>query len=296
MTGGNQRPDRRIGLIGVGLVGGALSRRLLAAGYDVIAFDTAPGQLDHLRALGGVAAGSAREAAAGARRVLLSLPTSGIAATVLAEILPCLAAGAIVMDTTTGEPDEIAAFGVKLASAGVEYIDATIGGSSQQVQAGEAIMICGGDAKTFAACQDLLAVCSRQAFHVGPCGAGARMKLVFNLVLGLNRAALAEGLSYASAVGIDPAAALAILKAGPAYSRVMDIKGHKMIAADFSVEARLSQHLKDVRLILASGVRRGLRLPLSEAHRTLLEKAEACGYGAADNSAIVKAFEREPSA
>jgi hypothetical protein len=92
--------DKRVGLIGVGLVGTALSERLLAAGYEVIGFDTAAGQLDNLRRLGGVAAGSAAEAAARSRRVILSLPTSEIGGTVIDEIAPHLAPGAIVIDTT----------------------------------------------------------------------------------------------------------------------------------------------------------------------------------------------------
>ena len=117
------------------------------------------------------------------------------------------------------------------------------------------------------------------------------MKLVLNLVLGLNRAVLAEGLSFARSSGIDPALALEILKAGPAYSKAMDVKGQKMLSEDFTPEARLSQHLKDVRLILDQARQQGRMLPLSEVHRTLLEKAETAGYGAADNSAIVKAFE-----
>jgi 3-hydroxyisobutyrate dehydrogenase-like beta-hydroxyacid dehydrogenase len=116
------------------------------------------------------------------------------------------------------------------------------------------------------------------------------MKLVLNLVLGLHRAVLAEALCFASAMDLDPAAALEVLKAGPAYSRVMDTKGHKMLACDFSVEARLSQHLKDVRLILAAGARCGAHLPLSFVHRMILEQAEAAGFGPADNSAVIQAF------
>jgi 3-hydroxyisobutyrate dehydrogenase-like beta-hydroxyacid dehydrogenase len=74
----------------------------------------------------------------------------------------------------------------------------------------------------------------------------------------------------------------------------MDAKGRKMLARDYSVEARLSQHLKDVRLILETGARHGARLPLSELHRQLLERAESLGFGAADNSAIFEAFSLDP--
>ena len=117
------------------------------------------------------------------------------------------------------------------------------------------------------------------------------MKLVVNLVLGLNRAALAEGLAFARACGFNPADALKILAAGPAYSRAMDTKGRKMLEHDFTPQARLSQHLKDVRLILAAGASTGARLPLSEVHRRLLEQVERAGFGDADNSAILKAYE-----
>ena len=108
-------------------------------------------------------------------------------------------------------------------------------------------------------------------------GTAAKMKLVTNLVLGLNRAALAEGLVLASSFGLDPQLTLEVLQASAAYSKAMDAKGAKMIGGDFAPQARLSQHLKDVRLLLAAAARTGRTLPLSETHRKLLEFAESLG-------------------
>ena len=108
--------------------------------------------------------------------------------------------------------------------------------------------------------------------------------------IGLNRAALAEALALARRVGLDAALTLEILKAGAAYSYVMEAKGDKMVRGDFSAQARLAQHLKDVCLILAVGEQAGAKLPLSALHRRLLERAEAAGYGDADNSAILTVF------
>ncbi|MEO8026266.1 MAG: NAD(P)-dependent oxidoreductase [Bryobacteraceae bacterium] len=283
-----------VGLIGVGLVGTALARRLLAAGYAVSGFDVAQAQLDGFAAMNGRPAASAAEVAAGQSKVILSLPDSEIGSAVIAEITPHLAPQSIVIDTTTGDPDQIAGFAAALASRGVHYIDAALGGSSNHVAAGEAVAICGARADVFADCRDLLSVFAARCFHVGPCGAGARMKLVMNLVLGLNRAVLAEGLSYAHASGVDPAVALEVLKSGPAYSRAMDVKGPKMLTGDFALEARLSQHLKDVRLILETGRRSGAYLPLSSVHRSLLESAEASGFGGVDNSAVIRAYLPDP--
>ena len=146
----------------------------------------------------------------------------------------------------------------------------------------------GGDAESFAACSDIFAWIGPRTFHTGPAGTGAKMKLVTNLVLGLNRAALAEGLAFAQSIGLDLDLSLAVMRGSTAYSRIMDTKGERMIRGDFAPDARLSQHLKDVRLIVDVGRQAGLPMPLSAAHRVVLEEAEAAGYGELDNSAIIK--------
>ena len=125
-----------------------------------------------------------------------------------------------------------------------------------------------------------------------PAAAVRRMKLVTNLVLGLNRAALAEGLVFAQAIGLDADAALQVLMNSMAYSRTMDTKGRKMVEGDFRTQARLAQHLKDIRLILAAAAAVERDLPLTEVHRQLLESAEAAGFGDADNSAVIRAYTR----
>jgi 3-hydroxyisobutyrate dehydrogenase-like beta-hydroxyacid dehydrogenase len=283
-----------VGLIGIGLVGTALAERLLRAGHRVVGFDIEAVKVAALEALGGSGAASAAEVIEASRRVFLSLPDSSVSERILDEIAPVLASASIVIDTTTGEPDQMAGFGRRLDALGAEFLDATIGGSSEQVRRGEVLVICGGERRTFVACQDLLGTFAQRIFHVGGWGSGARMKLVFNLVLGLNRAVLAEGLGYAEACGIDPAEALEVLKAGPAWSRVMDVKGHKMLERDFTPQARLSQHLKDVKLILKTGRRNHAKLPLSRVHARLLEELESAGFGDADNSAIVQAFRNDP--
>jgi 3-hydroxyisobutyrate dehydrogenase-like beta-hydroxyacid dehydrogenase len=114
------------------------------------------------------------------------------------------------------------------------------------------------------------------------------MKLVTNLVLGLNRAALAEGLVFGKSLGLDGKQTLHALRSTMAYSRIMDTKGKKMLRNDFKPQARLSQHLKDVRLTLKTAKRAQQKLPLTETHRKLLQQAEAAGLGPLDNSAIIR--------
>ena len=97
----------------------------------------------------------------------------------------------ILIDTTTGDPEFGAALGRRLAEKGVSYADATVGGSSRQVRLREAILITGASPEAYARSADLFDAIAARSFHVGPPGSGGRMKLAMNLVLGLNRAALA---------------------------------------------------------------------------------------------------------
>ncbi len=279
----------RVGIIGIGLVGSALAERLLAAGFEVAGFDAQAAQNDALSKLGGQPLGSADEVAKLCETILLSLPTSDISAVTIEEIKLHLA-GKTILDTTTGQPEAMASLGQQLADIGCDYLDATIAGSSSQVRDGNVIVMLGGTKAAVSRCEKLLTAFAKQWFHLGPWGSGARMKLVVNLVLGLNRAVLAEGLSFAKSVGVDQRQALEVLKAGPAFSRVMEIKGEKMLARDFSPQARLAQHHKDVKLILAEAARADVTLPLSQLHNELLASLVAAGDGDLDNSAILKAF------
>ena len=244
-----------IGVIGLGLLGSAIVERLLRSGFGVCGFDIDEQRRANGRGLGARVVDSAPAVARHCGRILLSLPNSDIVGGVIDEILPHLHRGAIVLDTTTGDPERSATFAEQLARHATTYLEANVGGSSQQVRNADAIVICGGDKTAYAACTDVLGTFSQQNFYMGNAGSGNRMKLVMNLMLGLHRAVLAEALAFAQANDIDPQAALEVLKAGPAYSRAMDTKGDKMVTHDFSAQARLSQHLKDVRLILEVGER-----------------------------------------
>jgi len=111
-------------------------------------------------------------------------------------------------------------------------------------------------------------------------------------VVGLNRAALVEGLVLAEGLGLDLPTVLALLKDSPAYSAAMDAKGERMLRGEFAPEARLRQHLKDVELILGHARRAGQPLPLSATHRELLVAAIAAGDGELDNAAVIREIRR----
>lgn len=261
------------GIVGMGLMGSAVMKVTGASrGWDI----------DPSRC---VNAAIANEVFEHCDIVFLCLPNSDIVRSVLhaARLKP----GLILIDTTTGDPAKMTALGTELGAQGVHYLDATVSGSSAQLLQRDVLVMVGGDAAVFERCRELFAKFARETIHVGPCGSGANMKLVTNLVLGLNRAALAEGLVFAQQLNLDLTQTLGVMRRSMAYSRIMDTKGEKMITQDFTPQAKLSQHLKDVRLMLSAS---SIPLPLSETHRQLLEKAEALGFGDADNSAVIKAI------
>jgi 3-hydroxyisobutyrate dehydrogenase-like beta-hydroxyacid dehydrogenase len=284
-----------VGLIGVGLLGTALAERLLSAGFGVLGWDVDPARRDALLRLGGNPAPAVNAVPVACQRIILSLPNSDISADVLRDISDFLRPRHIVVDTTTGDPRSAEELAARLATRGVAYLDATVSGSSAQVRAAEATVMVGGPQNAFEHCRDLFRCFARHVFHVGSPGSGSRLKLVTNLVLGLNRAALAEALVFARSMGLDLNRTLEVLRNSAAYSRIMDTKGDKMVRGDFDPQARLSQHLKDVRLILEAAADAGLNLPLSQTHKELLERAEAAGFGQLDNSAVIRAYDTPPA-
>ena len=284
-----------VGLIGIGLMGTAIAERLLSAGAHVIGWDVAAERRDALTAAGGTSAADAMEVLSTCDRVLLSLPSHDTVHDVLQSADGVLRHGQIVIDTSTGDPDAAVSQAARLAQRGIEYLDATVSGSSQQLREGTAVFLVGGTDSAYDACREVFGWLTFKSHHTGPAGSGARMKLVTNLVLGLNRAALAEGLCFARSLGLDLEQSLFLLRESMSYSRIMDTKGEKMLCGDYAPQAKLSQHLKDVCLMRVAAGRANASLPLTETHQRLLETAMQMGLGELDNSAILRAFADQAS-
>lgn len=285
-----------IGLIGLGLVGSALARRLLAAGYAVTGYDHEPSRVLALASIGLAAADSPIALAACCERVVLSVyDTAGAEQVTEGEggLMAASAPPRLIVDTSTGDPQRQAALAVRLEQRGTLYLEAPLAGSSRQIGDGDATFILGGKAEAMDAADDLLLAIAKKRHIMGGAGAGARAKLALNLVLGLNRAALAEGLAFAGGLGLEGCAFLSLLRDSPAYSAAMDAKGGIMLEGRFSPpQARLAQHHKDLMLMLAEAGRCGQPIPLGAAHAALLEAAIAAGDGDLDNAAVLRQLQR----
>ena len=287
-----------IGLIGLGLVGTALGQRLARAGHEVIGFDRsseACAAWVH-KGEGGQIAASPREIGRSCARVVIAVfDTTGVLEVVEGDA-GLLEGGSTkaLFDCSTGDPDALQALAARLGARGVEFLEAPLAGSSRQIAEGTATMLLGGDAAVIDSHATLLEALSPRRIHVGGAGMGARAKLATNLVLGLNRAALAEGLVFAEKLGIPATTFLDLVLATPARSDAALAKGERMVQDDFTApQSRIKQHFKDVQLMLACVQVAQQRLPLTETHAELLRAAIAAGDGDLDNAAIVRQIRRE---
>ena len=285
----------KIGLIGLGLVGQEIAERLISEQFDVVGFDIAPAKCEHLEQLGAKAVDNPAQVVEQTDRVILSLPNTDVVLKVVEGpdgILEAKTSPRYIIDTTTGDPDETAALAQRLAKKNIYFLDAPFSGSSRQVKDKEITFMVGGDKTAYEKCMDIFQTLAAEVFYLGASGNGSRAKLASNLILGLNRLALAEGLVFASKLGLDSKAFLELLKVTPAYSAAMDVKGKKMLDGDFTTEGRLSQHHKDVSIILKYSEKLDQELPLSSVHLDVLKKAIEAGDGDLDNSAVIREIER----
>ncbi len=288
-------PHNAIGIVGLGLVGSALAQRLMAAGFHVTGYDLRAEAREALVASGGQAAATLADVAAAASCVVLAVFNTDDVLGVVEGPGGLLCAPGVrhIIDCSTGTPDALEALAVRLKARGVDFIEAPLSGSSQQIAAGAATLLLGGEAQAIQQCAPVLDALSEQRIHVGGAGMGARAKLATNLVLGLNRAVLAEGMVFAEQLGIAPDKFLALVLASPATSGAAQAKGRMMVEGDFAPQSRIRQHLKDVNLMIENAAASGQKLPLSEAHAALMRAAITAGDGELDNAAIIRELRRQ---
>ncbi|MBI4558290.1 MAG: NAD(P)-dependent oxidoreductase [Candidatus Hydrogenedentes bacterium] len=283
-----------VGVVGLGLVGTAVARRLLGAGRRVLGYDIAGEASRKARDFGVQTVDRLSDLPGKTGLFILSLPAADAVDAVLwgsDGIGERCGPGSIILDTTTTRAEDTVRHNQRIAKRGVRFADVTLVGSSAEIAEGRAVALVGDTAEAANAYADPIKTFATHLFFLGGPGKGNQAKLLVNLVLGLNRLVLAEALAFAEKTDIKPGQLLEILKASAAYSRVMDSKGEKMLTGNFEPVARLAQHAKDVGLILELAKQVGGNTPLSELHARMLQEAIKHGWGELDNSAIIRAFQ-----
>ncbi len=290
--------EKNVGLVGLGLIGSALARRLLDAGYMVSGYDIDAARRARLTDIGGRAVDSVAGVTRDTRRIVVAVfSTDQVEAVVegtggILEAAVAAPGPRMVLNVTTSDPERIAALAGRIVARDVTLLEVPLSGTSEQVARGDGVGLIGGNGAAYAAAADILdAICPRR-FHVGAIGNGGKAKLAVNLVLGLNRAALAEGIVFAQSLGLDARAFLEIARGSAAYSQIMDIKGDKMVDGDFAAHGKVRQSLKDVDLMLEYAARAGQTLPLTQVAQTLLAGCVDHGEADWDNCAVMQQIRR----
>jgi L-threonate 2-dehydrogenase len=290
----------QVGVIGLGLMGTAVTQRLIGAGFDVLAYDVAGEKRAAVGRLGARPEATAAIVIAACEVNVLCVFNTEQVEDVIAGLSG--GAGVIAQDataervfvvTSTCDPDRLARLDERVKAQRAHLVEAPISGTSRQVAQGDGVGLIGGDKAVVEKARAVLdAICPRR-HYLGAIGNGSRAKLAVNLILGLNRAALAEGLVFASRLGLDPVAFLDVARGSAAYSQVMDVKGSLMVRREYgNPQSRVDQSLKDFNLVLEQARAAGQALPFAAVYVRMLEDCMAHGEGEWDNAALAEAITR----
>ena len=293
---------RRVGLVGLGAVGYRLAARLLDRFGALALVDRDDGRLARAVALGGEAAADARSLGGDCDVVLLSLPSPPAVKEVMEGprgLLAGIRAGAIVLDTSTLDPDSSVEWAGRVARRGAHYLDAPVtcsttpGGGTAAAACGELTFLVGGERAAFEAVQDVLAALGRRFHHLGPPGSGSVMKLVSNHISGIGTLAIAEALCLAVSCGFSAERTLEICADTVARSYVLEgIVGARLAQVSGGAHFAMELMAKDHRLAEALAARHGIELPMNRRALDLCEEMCEAGYARRDNVASVEYFRK----
>lgn len=285
---------KRIGIIGVGLLGSAVASRLLQAGFEVMGHDVRREQVAALAAQGLRAAGSVAEAGAGASAVITVLPSlESVDAVIRGKggLIETLPRGAIIAQMSTISPALARDLAAAAATAGLGFLDAPVSGTSAMVARGDCTFFVGGEPAVAETCRPIFDAVGKRTIHIGAAGSASLVKLATNLMVGLNTAAVAEALVLGIKGGLDPARLLEILRESAATSRMVEVRGPLMVGHRFDPQMKIDLFLKDFRLMLEEGARLGVALPLTSLAQQLCTAASAAGHGSEDLAAMITTLE-----
>ena len=282
-----------VGMIGLGIMGSAMSANLARAGFRVAGFDVAPRRrAEHVRA-GGVAARSPRDVARRTECIVTSLPSADALSQTAAELSRSAGRGAIVIETSTLPiPVKEAARDV-LAKRGVILLDCPLSGTGAQARVKDLIIYVSGDRAAYRKIVPVLQGFTRANYYVGAFGAGSKIKFVANLLVAIHNVAAAEAMVLGMKAGLDPALVLKVVSDGAGSSRMLQVRGPMMVRGDYS-EATMKNGVwqKDMTIIGDFARELDCPTPLFAASAPIYSAAMAMGLGKKDTGAVCAVLEQ----
>lgn len=287
---------QRVALLGLGVMGSGMARNLLRAGYPLTVYNRTRERAKPLEEAGAKAASTPREASEGADVVISIVADDAASRAVwLGEngAMAAVGAGAVLIECSTLSTAWVAELAEIARAKGCQFLDAPVTGSKPQAEAGELTFLVGGDALVLDRVLPVLKSMGQTIHHLGPTGSGATMKLVNNLLVGVQAAALAEALHLAESAGLDSSQVLDVLSAGAVGSGVMRMKGPKMLSRDYDTQFALRWMHKDLTYALDEAAGRVAPLPLVAVAREMYRMALARGLGDQDFAAIIEVVRQQ---
>ena len=278
-------------MIGLGIMGLAIAEHLVAAGVSITGTDIVAARRRMLSQAGGRAETSVAKVCPHAKVFLLSLPSSAALESVTDELCKGAARGSIVIETSTLPiPDKQTACD-RLKAKGIVMLDCPLSGTGSQAKTKDLVVYASGDPSAYRKVAPLFELFAREHHHVGPFGDGMKVKMLANMLVAIHNVAAAEALTLARASGLDVSQVLGLLRTGAGGSRMLDIRGPKMLDADYSPLMRLELWQKDMSII--SEFARSQNFPgfLFSASVQLYAAAMAEGHVDADSSVVCKVIE-----
>jgi 3-hydroxyisobutyrate dehydrogenase-like beta-hydroxyacid dehydrogenase len=286
---------RRIGIVGVGLLGSAVALRLLQHDFEVIGYDIRADRVTALAPQGLRTAASVAAVAEAADAIFTILPTLESVETVICGpggLIDTAPRQVLLVQMSTVSPELSRRLGQAAAAQGLRFLDAPISGTSAMVARGDCTIFMGGEPAAVQACRPLFDAIARRTVPVGDVGMASLAKLVTNLLVALHTASLAEALVLAAKGGLDPATMLDALSDSAAGSRMLEVRGPLMVAGEFPPQMKLDLFLKDLRLMLEAGQHLEVPLPLTRTAQALYAAAAAMGAGSQDLAVVITRLEQ----
>ncbi len=280
-------PKPRVGIVGLGIMGSAYARNLLKAGFPVSGTDVSPRARAALVEAGGEVVASADDLGAGCEFILLALPTADSLEAVAETLAGTARTGAILCEMGTLPLAAKESARTRLAKRGAILLDCPVSGTGAQAATGDLVIYASGERAACERARPVLEAFSRQTRYIGPFGAGTKLKFVANLLVTIHNLASAEAMVLAKRAGLDLALVREAVSAGAGQSRIFDLRAPLMVEGRFKpATAKLSVHIKDVRLILDFARELGAPAPLMEACLPLYLAALDEGHGDEDTAAL----------
>ena len=282
-----------VGIVGLGLLGGAVASRLLAAGHAVVGHDVRAERMTALEAMGGKPAATATAAARASEAVITLLPSLAAVEEVIlgaAGLAAALRPEQPVIQMSTISPALTERLDAALRARGLAFLDTPVSGTSGMVARGDGIIFVGGERALYDRWRPVLEAILPHSVYVGRAGQAMVLKLIANLLVALHSAAAAEALTMARRAGLDLPLALDVLARSAATSRMLEVRGPMMAREEFPAQMKLDLFMKDLHLIQDAAAAAGAAVPLTDVAERLYAAAAGAGHDQEDLSVVVRAF------